>query len=81
MCGIAGIVDSKGNSIDKSLLKAMCDTMAHRGPDDEGYHVSSNSSSSIGLGHRRLSIIDLKTGHQPIHNEKKDIWVIHNGEI
>jgi len=81
MCGIAGIIDSRGKDIDRSLLKAMCDAMVHRGPDDEGYHLSSNSGVSIGLGHRRLSIIDLETGHQPIPNEKKDIWLIHNGEI
>jgi len=81
MCGIAGIVDFRGNGIDNSLLKAMCDTMVHRGPDDEGYYFSNDSGISVGFGHRRLSIIDLKTGHQPIHSEKKDIWVIHNGEI
>jgi len=81
MCGIAGILDLKGNNIDNALLKAMCDTMIHRGPDDEGYYFSNKPGASIGLGHRRLSIIDLKTGHQPVHNENKNIWVIHNGEI
>ena len=81
MCGIAGIVDFKGNSIDNSLLKAMCDAMVHRGPDDEGYYFSNNSKISIGLGHRRLSIIDLKTGHQPIYNENRNVWLIQNGEI
>lgn len=81
MCGIAGIVDSKGNNIDRSLLKAMCDTMVHRGPDDEGYYFNNDSGFSVGFGHRRLAIIDLKTGHQPICNEKKDTWVVHNGEI
>lgn len=81
MCGLAGILDFKGRSIEKSLLKAMCDTMVHRGPDDEGYYFKNDPSISIALGHRRLSIIDLKTGHQPIYNEKKDICVVNNGEI
>jgi asparagine synthase (glutamine-hydrolysing) len=81
MCGIAGIVDFKGNKINGLLLKAMCDAMIHRGPDDEGYYYSRNPGTTAALGHRRLSIIDLEGGHQPIHNEKKDIWVIHNGEI
>jgi len=55
----------------------MCDVMAHRGPDDEGFYISKN----VGLGMRRLKIIDLETGHQPIHNEDETIWVILNGEI
>ena len=59
------------------LLKAMTDTMIHRGPDDEGFYVS----GSVGLGHRRLSIIDLGGGHQPIANEDGSVWVVFNGEI
>jgi len=54
----------------------MCQTLVHRGPDDQGIYTDSN----ISLGHRRLSIIDLKTGHQPIHNEDETVWVILNGE-
>ena len=81
MCGIAGIVDFKGNSIDNSLLKAMCDAMIHRGPDDEGYYFSNDSGASVGLGHRRLSIIDLERGHQPIFNEDKTTCIVHNGMI
>jgi len=78
MCGICGI---KYTSLDKKvnddLLKSMNKTLVHRGPDDEGFFVDNN----IGLAMRRLSIIDLETGHQPIHNENKTIWVVQNGEI
>lgn len=81
MCGIAGIVQSGSDRVGKDILKDMCDCMVHRGPDDEGYYLNNNPRVSAGLGHRRLSIIDLDTGHQPIHNEKKDIYVILNGEI
>lgn len=78
MCGICGILDSsQSKSINKDILKRMNDAMSNRGPDSEGYFFSDN----IALAHRRLSIIDLKTGDQPISNEKKDIWLICNGEI
>ncbi len=73
MCGICGIVGSSN----KDLLDKMCQVMAHRGPDDKGVYLGEN----VGLGHQRLSIIDLGTGHQPIHNEDQSIWVILNGEI
>lgn len=73
MCGISG---TYGFS-DKGLLKRMCDVITHRGPDDEGYYTD----TEVGLGMRRLSIIDLAGGHQPIHNEDKSIWVVFNGEI
>jgi asparagine synthase (glutamine-hydrolysing) len=59
------------------LIKAMADTIEHRGPDDEGFYIS----GSVGLGFRRLSIIDLDTGHQPLSNEDGTIWIIFNGEI
>ena len=72
MCGINGF-----NWKDEELCKVMADTLKHRGPDDEGFYFNSD----VSLGHRRLSIIDLKTGHQPIHNEDKSIWIIYNGEI
>ena len=62
---------------DQDLLKKMCSIMSHRGPDDEGYFINRD----VGLGMRRLSIIDLKTGHQPIHNEDESVWVVLNGEI
>ena len=55
----------------------MTDTLVHRGPDDEGFYVS----GPVGLGHRRLSIIDLEGGHQPIANEDETVWVVFNGEI
>src|SRR5262249_19760385 len=55
----------------------MCQTIVHRGPDDEGLYASGR----VGLGMRRLSIIDLSTGHQPIHNEDRTVWVVFNGEI
>jgi asparagine synthase (glutamine-hydrolysing) len=73
MCGIAGFV-GRGN---EKILKEMTDALTHRGPDDEGFFVEDN----IFLGHRRLSIIDLKTGQQPMFNEDKSIVVIFNGEI
>jgi asparagine synthase (glutamine-hydrolysing) len=78
MCGIAGIYNFKTREpVTQSLLKAMTDTLVHRGPDDEGFYVS----GPLGLGHRRLSIIDLEGGHQPIANEDETVWVVFNGEI
>ena len=77
MCGIAGIIDLDGAPIVRGDLKAMCDVMRHRGPDDEGLYVGPGA----GLGMRRLSIIDLETGRQPIHNEDETVWVVLNGEI
>ena len=78
MCGICGKLDFHGNVIEKDLLKAMCRSLDHRGPDDEGFFVA----PSIGLGHRRLSIIDLSSaGRQPMSNEDGSIWLVFNGEI
>lgn len=77
MCGIAGIIDFKGNRPDEDLVRGMTDTMAHRGPDDKGYFFDNH----VGLGHRRLSIIDIKTGHQPMDNEDGTIVIVFNGEI
>ena len=82
MCGIAGFADSHPftapkREADFTLVHAMCEVIRHRGPDDEGIHVE----SGVGLGMRRLSIIDLSTGHQPIHNEDESVWVVFNGEI
>jgi asparagine synthase (glutamine-hydrolysing) len=78
MCGICGklMLDSEA-AVSPALVKAMADTIAHRGPDDEGYYVS----GQVGLGFRRLAIIDLKTGHQPLSNEDDTIWIVFNGEI
>jgi asparagine synthase (glutamine-hydrolysing) len=78
MCGIAGYVDVAGpERVDESTLVAMCNAMLHRGPDDQGIFLN----GKVGLGMRRLSIIDLDTGHQPIGNETKTVWVVLNGEI
>jgi len=73
MCGICGTAGFE----DKALLKKMCDIVAYRGPDDKGYFTDTD----IGLGNRRLSIIDIEGGHQPIHNEDESMWVVCNGEI
>jgi len=73
LCGICGTAGFE----DEQLLKRMCSVMQHRGPDDSGTFID----SGIGLGHQRLSIIDLAGGHQPIHNEDESIWVVYNGEI
>ncbi|MCK4526060.1 asparagine synthase (glutamine-hydrolyzing) [candidate division WOR-3 bacterium] len=72
MCGIVGF-----NFEDVNLVKQMCKVITHRGPDDEGYY----SDKNITLGHKRLSIIDLHTGKQPIYNEDKSIVIVYNGEI
>jgi asparagine synthase (glutamine-hydrolysing) len=78
MCGIAGILEfGNGKHADPAVLRGMCDVMAHRGPDDYGFFTEGR----IGLGMRRLSIVDLATGHQPISNEDGTIWIVFNGEI
>jgi len=78
MCGIVGIFECKSREpVARDLVHKMNDTIIHRGPDDEGIHVG----PGIGLGFRRLSIIDLQGGHQPISNEDGTIWVMLNGEI
>lgn len=78
MCGIFGILYLDQNRpVDSRDLKQMSNTLVHRGPDDEGFFIERN----VGLGIRRLSIIDLVTGHQPISNEDDRIWIILNGEI
>lgn len=77
MCGIAGMVGRTGEVIDQAEVHRMCQTIVHRGPDDEGIYAQ----GPVGLGIRRLSIIDLAGGRQPIHNEDKSLWVVFNGEI
>jgi asparagine synthase (glutamine-hydrolysing) len=77
MCGIAGIVAPNGEVVGRPTLEAMTASLRHRGPDDDGYYVSGR----VGLGMRRLSIIDVKGGRQPIHNEDKTLWAVFNGEI
>src|SRR5438067_2094725 len=78
MCAICGIVNfNKAEPVDRRVLERMTSVQAHRGPDDHGYLVDGN----VGLGHRRLSIIDLSGGTQPIFNEDNSIGVVFNGEI
>ena len=78
MCGIAGIFNRKSKrGVETPVLHNMVNSLFHRGPDEDGFYIKDN----IGLGQRRLSIIDLSTGTQPIFNEKKDICVVFNGEI
>lgn len=77
MCGIAGIVDLQGQPADRSILERMCGRLVHRGPDEQGLHLC----GPVGLGQRRLSIIDLSSGHQPMANEDGSVQVIFNGEI
>src|SRR5712671_442660 len=83
MCGIAGFVEAPSAPFafapdeSRALIHGMCDVIRHRGPDDEGMWVE----EGVGLGMRRLSIIDLSTGHQPIHNEDGSVWIVFNGEI
>ncbi len=83
MCGIYGIVDFKDNIIDQKLIEQMRDSLRHRGPDGEGIFINQGArgKGQAALGHRRLSIIDLKTGNQPMFNEDKSIVVVFNGEI
>jgi asparagine synthase (glutamine-hydrolysing) len=77
MCGIAGIVDLTGRAVARHALERLCARLAHRGPDEEGFALL----GVAGLGHRRLSIIDLSSGQQPMANEDGTVQVIFNGEI
>lgn len=93
MCGICGIVDFDGEPIDRELVQRMADVIEHRGPDGEGFYFNNqtvsaeNGSGSLGrhanvaLAARRLAIIDVAAGHQPISNEDETVWVAYNGEI
>ncbi len=77
MCGIAGILAPPGQSVERSIVERMCERITHRGPDQDGFYFEAN----VGLGMRRLSIIDLSSGKQPLHNETRTVWVMFNGEI
>jgi asparagine synthase (glutamine-hydrolyzing) len=91
MCGIVGAVSANHQAVASETVRRMCATITHRGPDDEGYYFNEvddngsrsrfQGSTSVGLGMRRLAIIDLQTGQQPIHNEDQSVWVVLNGEI
>ena len=77
MCGIAGFFSRTPRSDAPAVLRRMCGLIRHRGPDDDGFHIDGGCA----IGMRRLSIIDLATGHQPISNEDGSVWVVFNGEI
>ena len=78
MCGICGYINYKKAIDDKApIIKKMCDLLEHREPDDSGILLRDN----IALGHRRLSIIDLSSGHQPMSDEQEKTWIVFNGEI
>jgi asparagine synthase (glutamine-hydrolysing) len=78
MCGIVGVMrPGRGQIPEQGMLRLMTSTLTHRGPDDEGYHLE----PGVGLGFRRLSIVDLSGGHQPLTNEGESIWLVLNGEI
>ncbi|VVS93991.1 class II glutamine amidotransferase domain-containing protein [Desulfoluna spongiiphila] len=93
MCGIAGVINLDNEPVSPSVLQGMGDVLSHRGPDDEGFFINGGAGPSsdkwkrcsgpghVGLVHRRLSIIDLSSGHQPMTNETDEIWVTYNGEI
>ena len=89
MCGITGAIWTDPNrAIDAATLRKMTDVIRHRGPDDEGSYTSEFSlrppyepMPGVALGFRRLSIIDLESGHQPMSNEDGTVWVVFNGEI
>jgi asparagine synthase (glutamine-hydrolysing) len=77
MCGIAGIVRNDGAPVDRELVARMNEAIRHRGPDEDGFYFS----DGVGLAMRRLAIIDLKSGQQPIHNQDRTAWIVFNGEI
>ena len=78
MCGLAGIhLDSRAATPDRVMLQRMVSAIRHRGPDGSGIHIE----PGLGLGHARLSIIDLAGGAQPVHNEDQSIWISYNGEV
>src|SRR5438270_847801 len=77
MCGIAGIVRRDDASVDRELVARMCEAIRHRGPDEDGFYFK----NGVGLAMRRLAIIDLKGGQQPIHNADRTAWIVFNGEI
>ena len=97
MCGICGVLHRDGRAVNPDVLIRMNDTLLHRGPDEEGYVLNDGKAArsrerlqeqqgaevrgNVGLGHRRLSIIDLASGQQPLSNEDDTVWVVLNGEI
>ena len=77
MCGIAGFVTQTAPAGAEGIVRRMADVISHRGPDDSGFYCDQFAF----LGHRRLSIVDLAGGHQPMTNETRSLWIIYNGEI
>ena len=78
MCGICGIFHrDRARRVERDTLAEMNQRIVHRGPDDDGFFVEAN----VGLAMRRLSIIDIQTGHQPISNEDENVWIVYNGEL
>ena len=78
MCGIAGVLNGSDKPVDTADLRTMAQALAHRGPDDEGFHVDGN----LGLAHRRLAILDLTAaGRQPMCNEDGSVWIVYNGQL
>ena len=77
MCGICGIWNFDGSPVNSRAIGSMKESLHHRGPDDEGVYIDGD----VGLGHCRLSIIDLDAGHQPMTNEDGSVWITYNGEI
>ena len=77
MCGIHGILDLTGAPVPPEVISRMGRITRHRGPDDEGIHID----GALAIGMRRLSIIDLAGGHQPLSNEDGTLWLVCNGEI
>ena len=82
MCGICGKVDFTGGAVERGLIGAMAGRLVHRGRDDGGFYTWRGGDDACGLGHRRLSIIDLSAaGRQPMANEDRSLWLVYNGEI
>src|SRR5690349_2657128 len=77
MCGITGFINRNREAVDRELLEKMNRAIVHRGPDEDGFYLNEN----VGLAMRRLAIIDLASGQQPIHNADKTKWIVFNGEI
>jgi len=77
MCGIVGVVRNDKSDVDRDVVGRMCAAIRHRGPDEDGFYFN----GAVGLGMRRLSIIDLASGQQPIHNQDRTAWIVFNGEI
>jgi asparagine synthase (glutamine-hydrolysing) len=81
MCGIAGVLSRNGQRCDDNLLARMMRAVVHRGPDGQGAKILQVDGLSVGLGHQRLSIVDVAGGAQPMANEDQTIWIVFNGEI